>query len=84
MAEVKITIPDDKVARVRDAICGQFGYAEELPGGTPNPVSKNQFVKNVIKAFIKDAVIKYEAAKAADLAKKAAIAAADSEIDIGD
>ena len=40
---------------VYGAICKQYGRPEFLVDGKENPVSKEQFSKNVIKSFLKEA-----------------------------
>ncbi len=51
---------------------------------SPNPITKTQFAKNVLKGWIKSNVVAYESVKAAENAREVAIEAATAEITIGD
>jgi hypothetical protein len=39
-----ITVPDDKAADLRDAICEQYKY-QDMVGGEPNPQTRTQFAQ---------------------------------------
>ena len=59
MAQLTLTIPNDKVDIVLESIATRFGYIEDI--GTPdnpipNPVSKVEFARRVLIRFIKDTV----------------------------
>jgi hypothetical protein len=88
MATISFTIPDNIAARVVDAIVYNNGYADQVydteGNQIPNPVSKSQWAKDVLKRWIKGNVVTYESARAADAARQAAIDAANTEIIIGD
>lgn len=47
MAQVTITIPDDKIARVRDAFANEYGWTAELG------ITKAEFTRQQIIKFIK-------------------------------
>jgi hypothetical protein len=90
MATLSITIPDAIAARVLDAVAYGNGYSDMIPdpmgsgNPIPNPITKTQFAKNVLKDWIKANVVSYESVQAADTARQAAIDAANSQIVIGD
>lgn len=56
-----ITIPDDKVSAVVNAFATQYRYQVNIDdgeGGTiPNPVSKAQFAKNIIRSFVREVYV---------------------------
>lgn len=52
MATITITIPDDKVARVREAFVAEYGWTPEL-GVTKAEFAKQQIIK-LIKQVVKD------------------------------
>lgn len=64
MAEIKLTVPDAQLDRVRNAFCAVNGYQDTIDG-QPNPVSKNQFLKQQLMAFVKSTVKSYEESQAA-------------------
>lgn len=74
--ELRITIPDDKAARVIDAMAAHFGYQERLPDGTPNQQTKPQFARDSVKAWIKETVRAHEEQVAVDEARADAAASA--------
>lgn len=53
-AELCITIPDAKVDRVLDGMCGRYEYDPNVG------VTKNQFVKQKVRKFIRNSVLVYE------------------------
>jgi len=55
MAEIKVTIPDDKIAKVIDSFVSCFGYQATIDG-QPNPQTKTQFTKAQIIKYIKAVV----------------------------
>ena len=69
---------------VRDAICANYNYQENVTGEdgelVPNPESKAEFARRMILKFIKENVRKYRADEA-DAARIAALAQADTEAD---
>lgn len=50
MANISITIPDDKVTRVREAFASEYGWTSDLE------VTKAEFAKQQIIKFIKNTV----------------------------
>lgn len=83
MAQISVTIPDELKDRVIDALCGQYGRPETVNVDgvdVPNPTTKNQFAQNIVKSFIKEVVMAYEANKAGEVARKAALNKAKDEI----
>jgi hypothetical protein len=61
MADITITIPNDKLDIVVDAFADQYNYQETIGdedgNQIPNPTSKNQFAKNIIKSFVKQVYV---------------------------
>lgn len=53
-AELCITIPDAKVTRVQDGVCGQYDYDPNTDG------TKNAFVKAKVRQFLRETVLAYE------------------------
>ncbi len=88
MATISLTIPDAIAVRVLDAMAYGNGYTDtvtDMNGDPlPNPITKMQFAKNVLKGWIKSNVVAYESVKAAENAREVAIEAATAEITIGD
>ena len=62
MAQFTISIPDDKVALVKNSFAIQYNRPDEIDDPDnpdvmiPNPVSKVQFAKNIIRSFIREVV----------------------------
>ena len=89
-ATLSVTIPDAQATRVVNGMAGQYGYedflvnAETGQADIPNPESKQAFVKRMVKEFIKNSVVAYEASQAGETAREAAKATAKSEVDIQD
>lgn len=88
MATISITIPDEHLQRVIDAITGHYGYTDTIPDpGDPegpeiaNPETKGEFTKRQVAEFIKNNVISWEAKQASEAARLTAIANAEG-IDI--
>lgn len=52
MANISITIPDDKVSELLDAFATEYGYQDTI-GGQPNPQTKAQFAKSKLIEFMK-------------------------------
>jgi len=74
MKEIKYTISDEYLNRLVDAICGLYDYQPEVPntetdgtGMKPNPESKEQFAKRIIKEHLIKQTKRWEEA----VAKKA-------------
>lgn len=77
MAQISITIPDSVLNRVVDAICAQHDYQATI-NGAPNPETKSQFARRMIREFVKGCVRRQEMADA----QAAALVKADGEISI--
>jgi hypothetical protein len=79
MANITFNLPDDKVDAVVDAFCAQSGYQAMIWGNdvqVPNPETKMQFTRRTLKQIMKTAYVTYQA----ELAKAAAVAAANNEL----
>lgn len=75
MAAITLTIPDNVVNRVLDAIAANNNYQN---GGE----TKTQFAKRKMIDYLKDNVKNYEATTAVNLARKTAVTAVEAEIQI--
>jgi hypothetical protein len=70
MAQIILYLPDDLVARVLAGMCGLHNYQEtitdpENPEQTiPNPETKVEFIKRIIRQKIKRDVLEWEGAEA--------------------
>ncbi len=82
--DIITTIPDQLVSRVIDGMAGQNGYQAFLDEGQtePNPESKSQFAKRMVREYIKNNVIAWEANQAVDEARDLAVEAAENEIEL--
>lgn len=80
MASLTIQIPDAIATRVIDALAATGGYQATLPDGSPNPVTKEQFVVRALKDHIRGVVVAYETAVAAARAREAANTKALKEV----
>lgn len=82
MAQRTYTIPDAQLQRILNGVVYQNGYTDNIKdanGNTiPNPVSKTQFFDQVTYRFWKESVKAYESSTAAETARLAALASADS------
>jgi hypothetical protein len=58
--------------RIQDAFAASYAYQATI-NGQPNPESKAQFTKRKIAEYVKDVVRAYEANKAAEDARVAAL-----------
>jgi hypothetical protein len=58
MAEIKYTIPNNKIAKVVDAFAEEFEYQVTLTDGSNNPETKAQFTKRMILNYIMSVVKK--------------------------
>lgn len=89
MPTLSVTIPDAIFVRVLNAVAYNNGYTDTITDissgiSIPNPMTKGQFCKNLVKTWVMNNVRTYESTKAADLARDAAIASVETEITIGD
>ena len=70
MAQIVLNIPDALVDRVVAGMCGLHNYQETIPDPNnpeqmiPNPETKAEFVKRIIRKKIKRDVIEWEGAEA--------------------
>lgn len=82
MANLTITVPDQHLTRVLNGFAAHHGYKDTLenPDGTtsPNPETKIQFARRIIRRFVLDSVKAYEAPIAAETARQTAIADVDT------
>jgi hypothetical protein len=81
MAEIKLTVPDVAIPRIRDAFCAEYNYQETVLNQegeyVPNPQNKLAFTKQQIIEFVKQTTRNYEANKAAGIARQEAAAKVD-------
>lgn len=63
MAEIRLTIPDDKIQNVVDALCDSGNYDGEAQVGE----TKAQFAKRMLAAYLNAQVKSYAAKQAADI-----------------
>lgn len=64
MAQVTLTVPDDKVDRIRDAFAAEFGWTAE------SGLTKTQFLKQQIIEYVKQVTRNHEANQAAATARQ--------------
>lgn len=64
MANITLTIPDDKVQRILDAFAAEFGWTTE------SGVTKAQFTKAQVIEYIKQVTRNFEANVAANTARQ--------------
>jgi hypothetical protein len=84
VAQIKINIPDDKLAGVVAAFAMMYSYRNiiEGPDGEPipNPESKISFAKRQVAQFIKDVYIASKVDVDVDAVRAAAKAAASADM----
>ena len=76
MAEIKIIIPDSKLQRVIDDICGALNYTGDK-GET-----KAQYAKRMIIKYVKDTMKNYESQQAANVVIDTAMIDVENNINI--
>ncbi len=85
MTQITIEIPEDKIQAVIDAFASNYNYPEQIKDENgvmiPNPTTKAQFARNIIKSFIKEVYVANQV-KSIDEQKKVAINTANQEIDV--
>lgn len=74
MAQLTITIPDDKVTELTDAFANRFGWDSE------SGLTKNQFFRQVVIDYIKNQYQLQVAQEQADAAYAASLATTSSTI----
>ena len=84
---ITIEVADTTIrTRVVDAFCAVYNRPDTVKDASgnniPNPVTKAAFASSIMRGFVKDTVKTYEALKAADEARVAAAAKAESEVSI--
>ena len=79
MAQISITIPDDRLQRVLDGFASAMKYPDLVPGADgmpiPNPETKQQFFRRMLLEYIRTVVRAEE--------RKAAVAALPPPADLG-
>lgn len=74
MATIQVTTPNDQLARAVTALTNLYGYKETITDAegneVPNPQTKNDFARQQVARFIKEAVKQYEAEEARRLAEQ--------------
>lgn len=81
MATISITVPDAILTRVVNGVAGQHNYPATV-GGSPNPETRTQFARRMLARWVRETVKAYEVTSAAESARVAAAAAADSQLDV--
>ena len=90
-------VAPNKLAAIRDDFCAQYGYPVTVPNPAfdpllpvsptnsrtmPNPETPAQFMRSMVKEYIRGSVEAYRANRDADGARRAAIAAAKIEVEL--
>ena len=90
-------VAPNKLAAIRDDFCAQYGYPVTVPNPafdpllpeTPansrsmaNPETPNAFMRSMVKEYIRGSVEAYRANRDAETSRKAAIAAAKTEVEL--
>lgn len=89
MADITFVIPDNVLSRVIDGVAYANGYEDTIDSGNqlqpelvPNPESKVDFARRMIREYIKHCVQTHEVKKAAEEAQEIAFAAVENEVTI--
>jgi hypothetical protein len=76
LATISISIPDAMMPRVTEAFKAQHNYQVKIPSGpepgaplVDNPETEAQFVKRMIREYVKELTIAHEATGAAENAR---------------
>jgi hypothetical protein len=77
---VTFTYPTDYGTRLTAAVCGLYGYRPTLPDGTPNPQAPQDFTAERFIDHGFELVKGWESQQAAEAARRAALAGADSTL----
>jgi hypothetical protein len=82
--DITLTFPESLRPRIVQAVANINGYQAQVPGpdGTPapNPVTRAQFARKMLKRYVRECVRAWEAQEAAEAARKAAVQAADAAL----
>ncbi len=73
MATITVTIPDAVAVRVRDAFTATYGYQTTIDG-LPNPETPTLFVQRMVREYVKQTMVNYEAQTASTTATGKAVA----------
>lgn len=76
---ISISIDNTQLTRVITAMCTSGGYQATI-SGQPNPTTQAQFAKQMIAAYVMNAVKQVEAQVAVDTARTTAISNVDSQV----
>lgn len=79
MAQIVVTVPDAVLQRVLDAFAAAYGYQATIDG-SPNPETKAQFARRMVRQYVKNTVVAHEAEQAAITARQTAADAANTDI----
>ena len=80
--KLTINIPDKEYDRVVDGFTSQCKYQDKMPDGTPNLVTREQFVINSLKKVVLDVVKEWEENQAIEAARGLANQKVDDEIEL--
>jgi predicted SAM-dependent methyltransferase len=72
MANITFSLPDDKIDAIVDAFSTQEGYQDmiwENDALVPNPETRIQFTRKVLRQIMKNAYVNHQALLAANAAK---------------
>lgn len=65
MAIISFTVPDAAMPELVDALCAlPPAYSPTLPDGSPNPVTKAQYARQQLIAYMRRMVLTYRRAQA--------------------
>ena len=71
MATIPLTIPDDQLEMVVDALCEKFNYGQRIPGTGDTAgrgMTKAQYAKSMVAAMVKNVVLDHKRKKEAEKA----------------
>ena len=76
-------MPTADLVKLRDAICNQYGYQDEIDGA-PNPQPCGQFAQAWLKTLFNNLQVNETARQAGDAARQEAATDPSNQIDVGD
>jgi hypothetical protein len=87
MANFGVEIPDNQVSRVIEGLAEAYGYTDQVtdPGTgelVNNPQTKEDFAKQAVINFIRNAVATVEANRASEAARQKAVDSVHNSLDI--